>query len=47
MHAKMIAYRSESKTKTWMLVRYAMSLDGNLKRLLHQTTNGKKYLKKF
>ena len=34
MHAKMIACCSRSKIKTWMLVRYAMSLNGNLVRFL-------------
>ena len=34
MRAKMIVCCSESKTKTWMLVRYAMSLVENLVRLL-------------
>ena len=38
---------SESKTKTWMLVRYAISLDRNLARLLHWKKEEKKYLKKF
>jgi len=34
MCAKRIAYYSGSKTKTWMLARYAMSLNGNLVKLL-------------
>jgi len=47
MSAKMIAYCSGSKTKIWMLARYAMSLDENPVRLLHWKNEGKKYLKKF
>jgi len=35
MRAKMIACCLKSKTKTWMLTRCAMSLDGNVARLLH------------
>jgi len=46
MRAKMIACCSESKTKIWMLARFAMSLDGNPVRLLRWKKEGKKYLKK-
>ena len=46
MRAKMIACYSGSKTKTWMLVRYAISLDGNQVRLLHWKKR-KKVSKKF
>jgi len=46
MHVKMISCCSESKTKTWMLARYAISLDRNLVKASSLQKRRKKVYKK-